>query len=63
MACRNMTYDDTALFLKAMLAMVAVPGSIIGSYILISNYFMEDAEKIDSMWLLMCLIIIFLFII
>ena len=58
-----MTYDDITLFLKAMLAMVAVPGSIIGSYILISNYFMEDADKIDSMWLVMCVIIILLFII
>ena len=58
-----MTHDDMTLFLKAMLAMVAVPGSIIGSYILISNYFMEDADKIDSMWLVMCVIIILLFII
>jgi len=58
-----MTYDDITLFLKAMLAMVAVPGSIIGSYILISNYFMEDQEKIDSMWLVICAIIILLFII
>ena len=57
-----MTHDDMTLFLKAMLAMVAVPGSIIGSYILISNYFMEDADKIDSIWLLICGIIILLFI-